>query len=183
MKENLRETFLSGQRVFDGKLLKVHRDVVRLLNGHEEVREVLRHPGAAVVVPHLGQNRFVLVRQFRYAINRETLEFPAGRLDPEEEALVCAQRELSEETGYAARRWQHLFSLHPAPGYTDERLEIFLAEELQPGSTNPDDDENLVTVEVNLDKLIEWLQEGKITDAKTCTALLYLKAYGIPEFP
>jgi len=179
MPENLIETFLSGQRVYDGKLLKVHRDVVRLTDGKEEVREVLRHPGAAVVVPHLGQNRFVLVRQFRYAINRETLEFPAGRLDPDEEPLVCAQRELSEETGYSAGRWQHLFSLHPAPGYTDERLEIFLAEQLRPGPTNPDEDENLVIVEGNLDQLIQWFQEGKISDAKTCAALLYLKATGI----
>jgi len=179
MNLNLTESFLHGQRVYDGKLLKVHRDIVRRPDGKEEVREVLRHPGAAVVVPHLGQNRFVLVRQFRYAINRETLEFPAGRLDPDEEPLVCAQRELSEETGYIAGQWKHLFSLHPAPGYTDERLEIFLAEQLQPGPTNPDDDENLVIVEGDLDQLIQWFREGKITDAKTGAALLYLKAAGI----
>jgi len=179
MKDNLTEIFLHGQRVYDGKLLKVHRDIVRLPNGKEEVREVLRHPGAAVVVPHLGQSRFVLVRQFRYAINQEVIEFPAGRLDLDEEPLVCAQRERSEETGYIAGRWQHLFSLHPAPGYTDERLEIFLAEQLQPGLTNPDEDENLVIVEGNLDQLLQWFREGKITDAKTIAALLYLKAIGI----
>lgn len=179
MKENLTETFLRGGRVYDGKLLKVHRDIVRLPDGGEEVREVLRHPGAAVVVPHLGQNRFVLVRQFRYAINYETIEFPAGRLDPQEEPLACAKRELSEETGYMAGVWKHLFSLHPAPGYTDERLEIFLAEQLVPGPSSPDADENLLIVECNLDQLVSLFQEGKITDSKTCSAILYLKTIGI----
>ena len=179
MTQILTETLVRGQRVYDGKLLKVHRDVVQLPDGKEEVREVLRHPGAAVIVPHLGNHRFVLVRQFRYAINRETLEFPAGRLDSDEEPLVCAKRELSEETGYVASRWKHLFSMHPAPGYTDEILEIFLAEQLLSGPNNPDDDENLVIMEADLDQLIQWFREGKITDAKTCAAILHMKANGI----
>jgi ADP-ribose pyrophosphatase len=172
----LTEEFLHGERVYDGKLLKVHRDVVRLPSGKEEIREVIRHPGAAVVVPHLGGGRFVLVRQFRYALNRETLEFPAGRLDASESPLRCAKRELAEETGYLSKRWKRLFTLHPAPGYTDEILHIFLAESLQPGASHPDDDENLLIVEATLEQLLNKLRKGQITDSKTSAAILFLKA-------
>lgn len=175
----LTEKFVRGEKVYDGKLLQVHRDIVALPDGSEEVREVIRHPGAAVVVPHLGHGRLVLVRQFRYALNRETLEFPAGRLDPQEDPLDCARRELAEETGYLAGKWRHLFSLHPAPGYTDERLEIYLAEDLSTGESHPDDDERVQLIEASFDQLVDWFQQGKITDSKTCAALLYLKAFGL----
>ncbi len=174
---DLNERCQHSEKVYDGKLLQIYRDLVTLANGHEEVREVIRHPGAAVVVPHLGKGRYLLVRQFRYALRRETLEFPAGRLEPGEQPLDCARRELREETGYIAQRWTHLFSLHPAPGYSDELLEIFLAEGLTAGPSQPDEDEQVLAVQVSLKELLERFKAGRITDAKTNSALLYLKAF------
>lgn len=172
---DLTERFLHGERVYDGKLLKVHRDTVAMPNGHEEVREVIRHCGASVIVPHLGDDRYVLVRQYRYALGRETLEFPAGRLDPGEEPLDSARRELKEETGYLATRWEELFQIHPAPGYSDERLWIYLAEDLQAGQNSPDPDELVLVVEMSLDEILRRLKKGEITDSKTVAALLYLQ--------
>lgn len=166
-----------GEKVFNGRLLQVHLDVVALPDGVEEVREVIRHPGAAVVVPHLGDGKFIFVRQYRYAIDRETLEFPAGRLDPQEDPEICARRELAEETGFTARRWKLLFCLHPAPGYTDELLHIYLAEGLEAGPDHPDADQRVLTLEVSLEQMMAWFHEGKITDGKTCAAMLYMKAF------
>jgi ADP-ribose pyrophosphatase len=176
----LTETFQRGEKTFEGKLLQVHRDIVRMPNGREEIREVLRHPGAAVVVPHLGGGRYVLVRQYRYAIGAETVEFPAGRLDGEEDPLACARRELAEETGFTAQRWKLMFRLHPAPGYTDELLYIYLADGLQEGKNHPDADELVESEQATLEQLVIWFQEGKITDAKTAAAILFLKAF--PEW-
>ena len=172
---DLKEEFIRGQRVYDGKLLKVHRDVIAMPDGHEEIREVIRHSGASVIVPHLGNQRFVMVRQFRYALGRETLEFPAGRLDAGEDPLVCARRELKEETGYSAGYWEEIMTIHPAPGYSDEQIWIFRAEELKSGENNLDSDELVKVVELSLDELLERLKKGRITDAKTVAALLCLK--------
>jgi ADP-ribose pyrophosphatase len=174
---DLTEKLKFSEKVYDGKLLQVYRDVVRLAEGTEEVREVMRHPGAAVIVPHLGEGRLVLVRQYRHALGRETLEFPAGRLDPDEAAEGCARRELAEETGYQAKRWTRLFATHPAPGYTDELLHLYLAQELVAGPSHPDDDEQVLITEASLDQLLQMFHAGEITDAKTVTAILYLKAF------
>ena len=174
---DLTEKYLRGERVYDGKVLKVHSDIVAMPDGHEEVREIIRHSGAAVVVPQLDENRFVMVRQFRYAINRETLEFPAGRLDPGESPLECARRELAEETGYQARQWDYLFSIHPAPGYSDEQLWLYRARDLLPGQQNPDPDEIVLVTERSMDELQHKLEKGEITDSKTVSALLYLLKY------
>lgn len=175
---DLKETFLRGELVFDGNLLKVHRDVVSLVDGSERIREIIRHSGAAVIVPHLRDGRYVLVRQYRYAMGRETLEFPAGRLDPHEDPLSCARRELAEETGYAAERWERLFNMHPAPGYSDEELVIFMADDLRPGEAHADPDEPLEVIEATHKELLNLLKQGKITDSKTVAAILYLEAFG-----
>jgi len=174
---NLIEKFLRGEIVFDGKLLEVHRDIVAMPDGHEEVREVIRHSGAAVIIPSLGDDKYVLVRQYRHALGRETLEFPAGRLDPGENPADCALRELTEETGYRAGKLEFLFNVHPAPGYTDELLWIYHASELTPGESRPDPDEIVFMVEMSLDELLHRFKNGEITDSKTLNALLYLKCF------
>lgn len=171
----LTEEYLKGEKVYDGKLLKVHRDSVQLANGHQEIREVIRHPGAAVIVPCLSDGRYVLVRQFRYALGRETLEFPAGRLDPGEDPLTCAQRELREETGYEAATWNRILLLHPAPGYSDERLWIYRAENLQAGTSNLDADELVQVTSIALDEILDRISRSEITDAKTVAAAFFLK--------
>ena len=123
----LHESALDSERVFDGALLKVWRDRVRLPNGGESVREYVRHPGAVVVVAQLPDGSLLFERQFRYPLRRAFLELPAGKIDGGEDILVCAKRELREETGYEAAEWRHLGVMHPCIGYSDERIEIFLA--------------------------------------------------------
>lgn len=174
---NFKETFLRGDCVFDGKLLKVYRDVIATPDGCEEIREIIRHPGAAVIVPQLDDGRFVLVRQFRYALGRETLEFPAGKLDPGEKPLICAERELEEETGYKAKNWELLLKTHPLPGYSDELHWIYRARHLIPGARNPDPDEWVRVETSSAEDLLDLMQKGDITDGKTITAFLYVTCF------
>jgi ADP-ribose pyrophosphatase len=174
---DLNETLLRSEPVYDGVLLKVFRDFVAMPDGHEEIREVIRHPGASIVIPHLGDHRYVMVHQYRHAVGRVTLEFPAGRLDPDENPVTCAVRELAEETGYAAGRLEHLFSIHPAPGYSDELIYVFKAEDLKPGRSHPDPDECLAIAEVTLEELQERFRQREITDSKTLNALFYLQLF------
>jgi ADP-ribose pyrophosphatase len=173
----LTEKFLSSEFIYDGKLLKLYRDRVELSDGQQEIREVIRHPGAAVIVPLLADGQIAMIQQYRYALSSETLEFPAGRLDVGEEPSICARRELSEETGYRTGKLTHLFCTYPAPGYTDELLWIYLAEELTPGQNHPDPDEQLYVVHLPLHEALNKLKTGEITDAKTICALLYLKTF------
>jgi ADP-ribose pyrophosphatase len=173
----LNENLVRSEEVYSGALLKIYRDIVETPDGHHEAREVLRHPGASVVVPHLSDNRFVMVRQFRYALDQETLEFPAGRLDPGENPENCARRELAEETGYQADCVTFLFKIHPAPGYTDEIIYVYLAENLTPGPSCPDPDEYLLTTTISLDDLMQRFKKGEITDSKTLNAIFYLSLF------
>ena len=132
--KDLTEHFVAGQRVYDGGLLKVHRDTVRLPDGSEAYREYIRHPGAVAVVALFDDGQVLLERQFRYPSRREFIEVPAGKLEPGEPHLDTAKRELLEETGYVAVEWSRLGVLHTAIGYADEAIELFLAKRL---STSP----------------------------------------------
>jgi len=120
------ERFVSGEQVFKGALLDVRRDVVAMPDGARATREYVVHPGAVVVVPVLDDGRLVLERQYRYPVGRATLEFPAGKIDAGEPALMCAQRELAEETGYRARQWALAGALHNAMAYSTEVIHIVL---------------------------------------------------------
>src|SRR3979411_1239037 len=128
--KDLTEHFIAGERVYDGVLFRVHRDVVRLPDGRQGVREYIRHPGAVAIVPLFDDGRVLLERQFRYPHGREFIEIPAGKLEPAEPHLATAKRELLEETGYAAAEWKRLTVIHTAIAYTDETIEIFLAKKL-----------------------------------------------------
>ncbi len=171
------EKCLRDRMVFDGKLLKVYRDEVVMPDGREEVREVIRHSGASVIVPITDDDQFIMVKQFRYALGSVTLEFPAGKLNQGEDPLDCARRELEEETGYLAESWEEILQLHPAPGYSDERLWIYLARNLHSGQSHADPDELVQVVKMPADELLSWSKKGKITDAKTVAALLYLQVF------
>ncbi len=171
------EKRLSGEQVFAGKLLDVRRDVVRLPDGGEAVREYVRHPGAVLVVPLLEGPRVVLVRQFRYPHGRDFVELPAGKLEPGEPRLESAKRELAEETGYTAAEWRRLGVIHPSVGYTDEAIELWLAKGLSPGVQRPDGEEFLEVLELPLEEALARVRDGRITDAKTVVALLWLQAF------
>ena len=175
MDEDLIEKKISGESVFDGRLLHVRRDTVLLPNGNQTTREWVKHPGASAVLPVLENGDVVLVRQYRYPVGRVTLEIPAGKLDvPGEDPLECAKRELKEETGYAAAQYTKIFSLATTVGFSDEWIHIYLAEGLTAGEDCPDEDEFIHTVRMPLGKALALVEDNTIIDGKTVTALLML---------
>lgn len=166
----LRETTIDSAVVFDGVLLHVRRDTVRLPNGHTTLREYIRHPGAATIVPVLDDGRLLLERQFRYPNKTVLIEFPAGKCDPGETPLVTAQRELREETGYEASRWQALGKINPLPAYSDEVIHLFVAEGLTLNESRHDADEFLELITMTPAEVAAAIERGDITDAKTVCA-------------
>jgi ADP-ribose diphosphatase len=176
---HLIETKVSSEPVFDGKLLHVRRDTVRLPDGKLAIREHIVHPGAALVVPVLPDGRLVVERQYRYPLDRVLVEFPAGKLDAGETALDSARRELREEAGYEAATWAPLGTLHTLVSYTNERIELFVAEGLSHIGAELDDGEFLEVVTISLTEMLSALDRGEITDAKTVAALLlYVRQRG-----
>lgn len=172
---DLTEHPVSSELVFDGALLKVRRDVVRLPDGGQATREYIRHPGAVAIVPLFEDGTVLLERQFRYPHRRAFVEVPAGKLDPGEPPLATAKRELLEETGYEAGQWTRLGTMHTAIAYTDEAIELFLARHLSlKGSAKLDPGEFLETLIVAFDEAIAMVREGRITDSKSVCSLLWV---------
>ena len=175
--KDLTEHFLSGELVFDGKLLKVHRDVVRLPDGSQGAREYIRHPGAVAVVPLFDDRTVLLERQFRYPHRREFIEIPAGKLEPGEPHLATAKRELAEETGYAAGDWRYLGVIHTAIAYTDEAIHLYLARNLSRAERKLDPGEFLETLVRPFDEALRMIRDGELTDAKSVAALLWVSRF------
>ncbi|MCH7852476.1 MAG: NUDIX hydrolase [Candidatus Marinimicrobia bacterium] len=173
----LLEKRLSGANVFRGVLLDVWRDEVALPDGTSSIREYIRHPGAALIVPIMDDGRLIFVRQFRYALGRVMVELPAGKLDPGEEPAVAAARELAEEIGYHPGQLTRLGLIHPCIGYSDEQIEVYLATELEPAAGASEHDEFLEPFELGLEEALEWVREGKITDVKTIIALYWTERH------
>ena len=169
---HLTETMVESHEVFDGALLHVRRDTVRLPDGSLATREFIVHPGAALVVPVLPDGNLVAVRQFRYPVGAVFLEFPAGKIDPPESALATARRELTEEAGYVAARITPLGRIHSVVGYSDEAIDFYIAEDLTFVGARPDVGEFVETVTMSVAAMLEALDRGEITDAKTVAALL-----------
>jgi ADP-ribose pyrophosphatase len=175
---HLIETTVSSTDVYRGKLLHVKSDVVRLPDGSSATREYIVHPGAALIIPVLPDGRLLMERQFRYPIGRVLIEFPAGKLDPGEEMLVTAQRELLEETGYRAEHWEWLAEVHPIVSYTSERIEIFLATGLVMEKQKLDAGEFLETFEIPFPEAFAKMKTGEISDLKTMLGLYQLRERG-----
>ena len=176
--DHLVETLVDSEAVFDGRLLHVRRDTVRLPNGRTSTREYIVHPGAVLVAPRLPDGRWVVERQFRYPAGGVFVEFPAGKRDPGESPLATGQRELLEETGYRAATWTRLGVVHPGVGYTNEAIELWRAEDLDFVGRRLDDDEHLDVVTMRGDELLAAFDRGAITDAKTVAALFWLARGG-----
>ncbi|MBR3428782.1 MAG: NUDIX hydrolase [Clostridia bacterium] len=169
----LRETRTGSEEIFDGIVLHVKRDTVRLPNGHSAIRELIRHIGAVCVIPVLDNGDVIMERQYRYPIDRVILEIPAGKLDAAgEDRLSAAQRELREETGYTADEWINIGDFHAAPAYSDEYITMYMARGLRRGDRHLDEDEFLDVHTVPLKELVEEVMAGRISDAKTQVCIL-----------
>ncbi|MEH3087263.1 MAG: NUDIX hydrolase [Xylophilus ampelinus] len=183
---HLAEERLSREGLAEGSFLRVVRDTVRLPDGREATRELVLHPGAVMVVPLVetaAGPAVVLERQFRHPVGRVMVEFPAGKLDAGESVFRCAQRELREETGYAAREWARAGVLHPAIGYSDEFIEIWFARGLSLGERALDDGEFLDVFTAPVSELLAWCRDGRVTDGKTLSAALFLQNFVAGAWP
>ena len=175
--QHLREERLSGEDIYGGIFLKMKRDKVSLPDGQEATREYLTHPGAVAIVAILDDGRVLLERQYRYPIAKACIEIPAGKLELGEDHLLCAQRELEEETGYSAKRWSYIRRIHPVISYSTEFIDIYLAEGLVSGKSHLDEEEFLDVFAAPLEQLLEWVEQGEITDVKTTIATYWLDRY------
>ena len=169
---------LSSRVVYEGKIVSLRVDEIALAPGRSVTREVVEHPGAVVIVALDGNQEVVLVQQYRHAIKRYLLELPAGGLEPGEEPLTTAQRELREEVGLDAGSWTALGHYFSSPGFANEMLHVFLAEDLHPAYAEPDEDEDIAVVRYSLTELYE--RTDQIHDAKSLAALLLLQR-ALPE--
>jgi len=168
---------LSSKIVFRGRVFEVTRDQVREPNGITAVREVIRHSGSVVVLAvddTAGEPRILLERQYRYAAEDYLLELPAGRIDPGESALAAGKRELLEETGYTARRWKKALFFYPSPGFLEETMTVFLAQQLTSGRARPEADERIEYDLVPLSTVLKLIFSGGIQDGKTIASVLWL---------
>jgi len=161
----------SSELVFDGRRIRVRRDVFED-DGVEFVREIVEHPGAAVIVPFSADGEVILVRQYRHAIGEMLLELPAGTLEPGEEPAICAARELMEETGFRAGKIEPLCIVYPSPGVLNEVMHFFEARELVPCAINPDPGEKIEVVQMPVREVLAGIRGGTITDGKTVIGLM-----------
>lgn len=171
---DLVEHQVSSEVLLDGGFLQYRKDTVRLPNGETSTREYVVHPGAVVVIPYLDDDTLLLIKQFRYPVGLTMIEFPAGKIDPGEDPLVCAQRELQEETGYTATHWQRVGQMHLAVGYSDEIIHIYAARGLQAGEQSLDEEEFVQVFEADVSTFLDWCDAGEVTDAKTMTCAYFV---------
>ena len=169
---NFEEKTLSSECVYDGKIMKVCRDDVEIATGKKSFREIVNHSGGVVIAALKDENTILAVKQFRYPLKQIIVELPAGKLESGENPDLAAARELEEETGYKAKNWKSLGFIYTSPGYSDEKLHLYLATDLEFVGEHPDDGEILKVYEFPLDNFIEDVKNGKISDAKTVCAIM-----------
>lgn len=168
---------IESELLYDGKVVHLRRDRVRLPGGQEVDLEVVRHQGAAAILPLNAAGEVILIRQYRWATGGWILEVPAGKIDAGEPPETCARRELEEETGYRAKRWSPLGWIWTTPGFTDEKIWLYLAEDLLETESNLDHDEVLEVVRMPLEEAVEKVYRGEIPDSKSITLILKAQNY------
>jgi ADP-ribose pyrophosphatase len=173
--DGLIEKKVESVTLHEGKFLTLKRDTVELPDGKHATREFVVHPGAVMILPVFDDGRVLLERQFRYPVGRVLLEFPAGKLDPNEDELDCAKRELLEETGYTAREWTFLTRIHPVISYSTEFIDLYLARGLTAGEAQLDEGEFLETFIADEAQLMNWVKDGSISDVKTIIGVFWLE--------
>lgn len=170
---------LSSNVVFSGRVFSLEQKELLLPSGRKATREVIRHPGSAVIVPQLDEKTVLLIKQYRFALERFILEFPAGTLEPNEEPLACAKREIAEETGYGANEWLDLGDIYPAPGVCDELQHLYLAKDLFPNKAEGDEDEVIEVVEMSVSQVENAIATNQIIDGKTVGAFARARLKGL----
>lgn len=167
---------LKSQILYKGKVFDHQVDEIEYESGNKGIREIAVHPGGAVVVPVKDDGKIILVKQFRYPLQKTLIELPAGKLDKDEDPLFCATRELEEETGYKASEIKKLGQIYTAPGYCTEVLHIYYAKGLKPGNHNREEGEQgMEILELSLNEIEKMINQGEITDAKTIVGIHYVK--------
>jgi ADP-ribose pyrophosphatase len=172
LEDSLREELVSSRRIYEGRVVNLRVDTVRLSNGRATEREIVEHQGSVAIVALDEEDDVLLVNQFRAAVGRALLEIPAGTLEAGEEAEACALRELQEETGYVAGHIEELYVFYTSPGFSNERIWLYLATNLEPGSQDMESDENIEVVKLPLDKALEMISFAEICDGKTILGLI-----------
>ena len=173
---DLEEKKVSSEFLYDGRIIKLYNDEIRLPDGNKAYREYVKHPGGVCVVPINSAGEVMLVRQYRYVYGKEIIEIPAGKRDAgDEDTLLGAKRELKEELGIEAENFYFLGEIYPTPGYTDEVLYMYAATGLSFGETSPDEDEFIEPEKIHIDTLTDMIMKGEIKDAKTVAAVLKTK--------
>lgn len=171
------EKTLSSQKIFTGKVISLQVDEVELPDGKTSKREIIKHPGAVAVIAITDDRKIVMVEQYRKAMERSLVEIPAGKLEPGEEPLKTAKRELEEETGYVCERMEHVISFYTSPGFADELVHVYVAHQLskKEDAASLDEDEFVEVIELTLEEAQQYIVEEKIYDAKTAYAVQYLQ--------
>ena len=175
--KNLRETGLTSEQIVDGHLMKAWRDEVRLPNGKTAVREYIRHPGAAIMIPLFANGDTILVKQFRYPVGKVFIELPAGKLDGKEPLEEAAQRELAEEAGFTSDKLTLIAEFYPCIGYSNEKMWLYLAEDLKEADAITDHDEFLELMRVPFIEAVAMVHRGEIDDMKTIAAILLADSF------
>lgn len=173
------EKTLSSEYIFKGKILNLRRDKVEIpgTNGKTSSREIVEHKGAVAIVAIDSKERIILERQFRKAAEEILIEIPAGKLEEEEEPVKCAERELEEETGFIPGNLRHLATIYSSPGFSNEKIHVYMATNLKKGKVHPDEDERIDLIYVSLGEAIDMINNGEIRDAKTVVGILTAKQY------
>lgn len=178
--KSLREKKISSKISYRGKFIDVIKDQVCLPDGSKGIREYIHHPGAAMIIPTFKDGKILIIKQFRYPLNKVFIEFPAGKIDKGETSLQTAKRELYEETGYRAKKWKFITTIHPVIGYADEKIDIFAASDLSRDATKEhllEHGEFLIIEKMKFSQLLKLAKSGKLTDVKTLIGVLWLNSF------
>ncbi|MBP1962049.1 NUDIX hydrolase [Paenibacillus aceris] len=170
------EVTINSESIFKGRIISLQVDTVTLPNGETATREIVKHPGAVAVIPLIG-DKMIVVEQYRKPLEKSQVEIPAGKLDAGEEPLKAALRELEEETGYRSENVRLVSSFYTSPGFADEIIHLYIAEDLVKGNANPDEDEFLECEAITLEQAQQYMRDGRISDAKTILAVYAWQLY------
>jgi ADP-ribose pyrophosphatase len=171
------EKLVNSERIYNGRVINLRKDIVELTNLRTTTREVIEHPGAAAIVPLLEDNKILMIKQYRHATEETLMEIPAGTLQKGEKPEECASRELTEETGCKAKELKKIVSCYLAPGYSNEVIHIYIATDISQVDQKPEEDENIQVVTMSLDEAVQKIKDDKIRDAKTIIGILYVLSF------